>query len=164
VGAHVSGTIGEDPQGIPNNLMPFIAQVAVGRRDKLLVFGDDYPTPDGTCLRDYIHVTDLAHAHVRALASLEQGGASARYNVGTGTPHSVKAVIDAVARVSGRQVPYTVGPRRPGDPSSLYAANEAIRSALGWTPRFADLDAIVGTAWRWFEAHPDGYDDRGANS
>ncbi len=123
------------------------------------MFGEDYPTPDGTCLRDYIHVTDLADAHVRALESLEQGGPSARFNVGTGTPHSVKEVIDAVARVSGREVPYTVGPRRPGDPSSLYAANEAIRSALGWTPRFADLDAIVGTAWRWFEAHPDGYGD-----
>jgi len=156
-GADPDGLLGED-HAPEIHIIPRAIFAARGT-DTLKVFGEDYPTPDGTCLRDYIHVTDLADAHVRALESLERGGPSVRFNVGTGTPHSVKEVIDAVARVSGREVPYTVGPRRPGDPSSLYAANEAIRSALGWTPRFADLDAIVGTAWRWFEAHPDGYGD-----
>lgn len=159
-GADPDGLLGED-HAPEIHIIPRAIFAARGT-DTLSVFGDDYPTPDGTCLRDYIHVTDLADAHLRALQALEQGGASARYNVGTGTPHSVKAVIDAVARVSGREVPYTLAPRRPGDPSSLYAANDAIRSALGWTPRLADLDAIVGTAWQWFEAHPDGYADRGA--
>jgi UDP-glucose-4-epimerase GalE len=156
-GADPDGLLGEDHDPeihiIPRAIF---AARGVG---SLQVFGDDYPTPDGTCLRDYIHVTDLAEAHVLALQSLERGGPSARFNVGTGTPHSVKAVIDAVGRVAGRPVPHSVGPRRPGDPSSLYAANGAIRTALGWAPRHADLDAIVGTAWRWFEAHPNGYGD-----
>ncbi len=154
-GADPDGLLGEDHR--PEiHIIPRAIFAARGT-DTLTVFGEDYPTPDGTCLRDYIHVTDLADAHVRALASLEAGGPSARFNVGTGTPHSVRAVIDTVRRVSGRDVPHGVGPRRPGDPSTLYAANGAIRAALGWEPRYADLDAIVGTAWRWFEAHPNGY-------
>lgn len=161
-GADPDGLLGED-HAPEIHIIPRAIFAARGT-DTLKVFGEDYPTPDGTCLRDYIHVTDLADAHVRALQSLEHGGPSAHFNVGTGTPHSVKEVIDAVARVAGHEVPYTSGPRRPGDPSSLYAANEAIRSALGWAPKLADLDAIVGTAWRWFEAHPDGYHDRGAIS
>ncbi len=156
-GADPDGLLGEDHQ--PEiHIIPRAIFAARGS-DSLTIFGEDYPTPDGTCLRDYIHVTDLADAHLRALESLERGGGSARFNVGTGTPHSVREVIDAVRRVSGRTVPYETGPRRPGDPSTLYAANEAIRAALGWTPRHADLDAIVGTAWRWFEAHPNGYGD-----
>jgi len=156
-GADPDGLLGED-HAPEIHIIPRAILAARGE-DALQVYGEDYPTPDGTCLRDYIHVADLADAHVRALASLEQGGASARFNVGTGTPHSVKSVIDAVGRVAGRPVPYTVGPRRPGDPSSLYAANTAIREALGWQPRHADLDSIVGTAWRWFDQHPQGYGD-----
>lgn len=156
-GADPDGLLGED-HSPEIHIIPRAIFAARGT-DALKVFGEDYPTPDGTCLRDYIHVTDLADAHLRALVSLEHGGPSARFNVGTGTPHSVKEVIDAVARVAGRPVAYTVAPRRPGDPSSLYAANGAIRAALGWTPRYADLDAIVGTAWRWFDAHPNGYGD-----
>jgi UDP-glucose-4-epimerase GalE len=156
-GADPDGLLGED-HSPEIHIIPRAIFAARGT-ETLKVYGDDYPTPDGTCLRDYIHVTDLADAHVRALASLEQGAASARFNVGTGTPQSVKQVIDAVSRVAGDPVSYTVGPRRPGDPSSLYAANGTIRSALGWTPRYADLDAIVGTAWRWFEGHPNGYGD-----
>ncbi len=156
-GADPDGLLGED-HSPEIHIIPRAIFAARGT-DALKVFGEDYPTPDGTCLRDYIHVTDLADAHLRALVSLENGGPSARFNVGTGTPHSVKEVIDAVARVAGRPVAYTVAPRRPGDPSSLYAANGAIRAALGWTPRYADLDAIVGTAWRWFDAHPNGYGD-----
>jgi UDP-glucose-4-epimerase GalE len=156
-GADPDGLLGEDHD--PEiHIIPRAIFAARGT-DTLKVFGEDYPTPDGTCLRDYIHVTDLADAHVRSLEALERGAPSARFNVGTGTPHSVKAVIDAVGRVSGRPVPYTVGPRRPGDPSSLFAANDAIRAALGWQPRYADLDAIVGTAWTWFDAHPNGYGD-----
>jgi UDP-glucose-4-epimerase GalE len=156
-GADPDGLLGEDHH--PEiHIIPRAIFAARGT-DSLKVFGEDYPTPDGTCLRDYIHVTDLADAHVRALESLESGGASARFNVGTGTPHSVKEVIDAVQRVSGRTVPYTVGPRRPGDPSALYAANGAIREALGWAPQYGDLESIVGTAWRWFDAHPNGYGD-----
>ena len=113
----------------------------------LQVFGDDYPTPDGTCLRDYVHVTDLADAHVRALEAIAETGTSAAYNLGTGTPHSVREVIDAVERVTGRAVPWTLAPRRPGDPAVLYAAADKARAELGWTPRFSDLDAIVRTAW-----------------
>ena len=159
-GADPEGLLGEDHE--PEiHIIPRAIFAASGT-GTLQVFGDDYPTPDGTCLRDYIHVTDLADAHLRALQMLESGGASARFNVGTGTPYSVREVIAAVARVSGREVPCSLAPRRPGDPSSLFAANDVIRAALGWAPRFTDLDAIVGTAWRWFEAHPDGYADRGA--
>ena len=156
-GADPDGLLGEDHD--PEiHIIPRAIFAALGT-DSLKVFGEDYPTPDGTCLRDYIHVTDLADAHVRGLESLERGGSSGRFNVGTGPPHSVKAVIDAVGRVAGRPVPFTVGPRRPGDPSTLFAANDAIRSALGWQPRNADLETIVGTAWNWFDAHPNGYGD-----
>jgi UDP-glucose 4-epimerase len=126
-------------------------------RDSFQVFGDDYDTPDGTCLRDYVHVTDLAAAHLLALDALRKGAASTTYNLGNGRPTSVKTVIDSVERVVGRKVPFTLGPRRAGDPGVLFASSERIRTELGWSPRYEDIDIIVETAWRWREAHPAGY-------
>ena len=123
----------------------------------LQVFGDDYPTPDGTCLRDYIHVADLADAHVRALEAVVETGASTAYNLGTGRPHSVREVIDAVERVGGRRVPWTLAPRRPGDPAVLCAAPHKAQAELHWQPRFPDLESIVRTAWAWHSTHPHGY-------
>ena len=123
----------------------------------LQVFGDDYPTPDGTCLRDYIHVSDLADAHVRALDVLVETGRSGAYNLGTGQPHSVRQVIETVERVTGRQVPWTLAPRRAGDPAALYAAVHKAQTELGWTPRLSDLESIVRTAWAWHQSHPRGY-------
>jgi UDP-glucose 4-epimerase len=123
----------------------------------MYIFGEDYPTPDGTCLRDYIHVTDLADAHVRALARLEAGGPSASYNAGTERPSSVRQVIDAVERVTGHAVIREPAPRRPGDPAVLYASAARIRQDLGWIPQRADLDVIVGDAWQWHSSHPHGY-------
>jgi UDP-glucose 4-epimerase len=137
-------------------LIPRAIHAAVSG-EPLDVFGTDYPTPDGTCLRDYVHVTDLAAAHVQALQHLLAGGASAAYNVGTGTPSSVREVIAAVERVTGRAVPTRLAERRPGDPAVLYAAAERIREALGWRPTRPTLDAIVADAWRWHQAHPGGY-------
>ncbi len=124
------------------------------------IFGEDYPTPDGTCLRDYIHVADLADAHIRALARLSQGGGSATYNVGTERPSSVKDVIAAVERVTGKSLTRRSAPRRPGDPAALYASAQRIRQDLGWTPKYADLDSIVRDAWRWHSTHPRGFGDR----
>ena len=123
----------------------------------LEVFGDDYPTPDGTCLRDYVHVSDLALAHVRALDTIVKTGKSGAYNLGTGRPHSVREVIETVERVTGRPVPRTLGPRRPGDPAVLYAGPDKAMMELHWTPQLPDLDAIVRTAWAWHQRHPDGY-------
>lgn len=154
-GADPEGTLGED-HAPEIHLIPRAIDAALGR-DALRVFGDDYPTPDGTCQRDYIHVTDLADAHVRALRALESGAASATYNLGNGRPHSVLDVIRAVEAVTGRRVPYAVGGRRAGDPAVLFASNARIRTALGWEPRFADLPAIVESAFRWRVAHPGGY-------
>jgi UDP-glucose-4-epimerase GalE len=154
-GADPDGEIGED-HSPEVHLIPRAIEAATGGRG-LQVFGDDYPTPDGTCLRDYIHVTDLADAHVRALRFIVESGASSVYNLGTGQPHSVKQVIDAVERIAGRRVPWTLGPRRPGDPAILYAAPGKAMTELGWIPRFPDLESIVRTAWRWHERHPHGY-------
>jgi UDP-glucose-4-epimerase GalE len=157
-GADPDGEIGEDHT--PEiHVIPRAIEAATGGQG-LQVFGDDYPTPDGTCLRDYVHVADLADAHVRALEASVETGKSGAYNLGTGHPHSVRDVIDAVERVTGRKVPWTVSPRRPGDPAVLYAAAHKAQNELHWTPRFADLDAIVGTAWNWHRTHPRGYDDR----
>jgi UDP-glucose 4-epimerase len=121
------------------------------------VYGDDYDTADGTCLRDYIHVADLASAHVLALDALRAGSGSAAYNLGNGRPISVREVVAAVERVTGRRVPVGVAPRRPGDPAVLYASSDRIRRALGWRPAYEAIEVIVETAWRWREAHPGGY-------
>jgi UDP-glucose-4-epimerase GalE len=157
-GADPDGEIGED-HSPEIHLIPRAIEAATGGRG-LQVFGDDYPTPDGTCLRDYIHVTDLADAHVRALGALVDTFKSGVYNLGTGRPNSVKEIINTVERVCGRQVPWTLAPRRPGDPAILYASAHKAQTELRWTPRFSDLDTIVGTAWTWHRTHPHGYGDR----
>ncbi len=159
-GADPDGEIGED-HSPEIHLIPRAIDAVLGG-PPLQVFGGDYPTPDGTCLRDYVHVSDLAEAHVLALERLLEGGASSAYNLGTGRPHSVRDVIDAVGQVAGRPVPWRLAPRRPGDPAVLYASAAKARAELGWTPRFADLGAIVDTAWRWHRAHPAGYRSRPA--
>jgi UDP-glucose-4-epimerase GalE len=154
-GAHPSGLIGEDHEP-EAHIIPRAIAAALGQ-DRLAIFGTDYPTPDGTCVRDYVHVCDLASAHVRALTRLEAGGASGAYNLGSGHGASVRQVIDAVARVTGRQVPFSVEPRRAGDPAALVAGSGLARRELGWTPKFEALDAIVETAWTWHQRHPQGY-------
>jgi UDP-glucose-4-epimerase GalE len=163
VGLRYFNAGGADPEGelgevhAPEiHLIPRAFDAAAGGAP-LEVFGEDYPTPDGTCLRDYIHVTDLAVAHVQALAHLAGGGASATYNVGTETPSSVREVITAVARVTGRRVPQRLAPRRPGDPAVLFASAARIRRELGWVASRPALDTIVADAWRWHEAHPHGF-------
>ena len=151
------GRAGEDhtPE---THLIPLVIDAALGRRAGLSINGDDYDTPDGTCIRDYVHVSDLATAHLRALEQL--GDRSVTYNLGSGHGHSVLEVIRSVERVSGRQVPYSIGPRRAGDPPKLVALSERLRRETGWEPRFERLDDIVATAFAWREAHPDGYGDR----
>jgi UDP-glucose 4-epimerase len=153
-GADPAGRAGEDHDP-ETHLIPLVIDAALGRRPELAVFGDDYPTPDGTCVRDYVHVTDLAEAHVRALDLLEDR--SVTFNVGIGQGASVLEVIRAVERVTGRPVPYRIAPRRAGDPAMLVASSEALRRATGWTPRHTELDDIVGTAAAWRVAHPNGY-------
>jgi len=156
-GADPDGRIGEDHDP-EEHLIP-LAMAAVRGGAPLTLFGDDYATPDGTCIRDYVHVSDLALAHVAALARLRAGGASSAYNLGTGDGMSVRQVIDAVARVAGQAVPHTVGPRRPGDPERLVAANARASRELGWTPARSTLEEIVRTAWQWHDRHPRGYDE-----
>ena len=153
-GSDPGGALGEDHDP-ETHLIPLVIDAALGRRPVLTVFGTDWPTPDGTCIRDYVHVTDLADAHLRALDALEQG--SVTWNVGVGTGHSVQDVVQAVERVGGRPVPLTLGTRRPGDPPVLVAEASRIRAACGWRPRFDRLDDIVATAWAWRLAHPGGY-------
>jgi UDP-glucose-4-epimerase GalE len=154
-GADPDGALGEDHEP-EQHLIPRAVDAALGRAT-FQIFGDDYETPDGTCLRDYVHVTDLAAAHVLALEALASGAASAVYNLGNGRPTSVRAVVEAVERVSGRPVPLTTGPRRAGDPAVLFASSDRIKRELGWRPQFEDIDTIVRTAWRWRAAHPNGY-------
>ena len=157
VGAHPSGLIGEDPQGIPNNLMPFVAQVAVGRREKVAVFGNDYPTVDGTGVRDYIHVVDLAEGHVASLNAHARQPGLFTYNLGTGNGSSVLEVIEAFAKASGRPVPYEITARRPGDVAACYADPTMAREKLGWQAALG-LDAMTTDAWRWQSGNPNGFE------
>ncbi len=159
VGAHASGLIGEDPQGIPNNLLPFIAQVAIGRRDYLNVWGNDYPTPDGTGVRDYIHVVDLALGHLKALHVLEQlkkNDECLTVNLGTGTGYSVLDIVRAFEQASGRSIPYKVAPRRPGDIASCYADPQRAFELLGWRAE-RGLNTMCADTWRWQSGNPAGF-------
>jgi UDP-glucose 4-epimerase len=156
VGAHESGQIGEDPRGTPNNLMPYVAQVAVGRRARLSVYGGDYATPDGTGVRDYIHVSDLADGHVAALRRLLDAPGSLTVNLGTGRGHSVLDLVAAYARASGRPIPYDIVARRPGDVAACYADPALARQLLGWQARH-DLDRMCADSWRWQTLNPQGF-------
>ena len=151
--------LGEDHQP-ESHLIPLAMQAVLGQRPKLLLYGVDYPTPDGTNIRDYIHVSDLASAHLLALRALASGRGPLIYNLGSERGYSNREVIEAVGRVAGKPVPYEEAPRRPGDPVSLVASSARIRQELGWQPRYTELDAIIRTAWEWREAHPNGYEDR----
>ena len=157
-GALPDGSIGEDHK-TETHLIPLILQVPTGRRDHITVFGDDYPTPDGTCLRDYIHVVDLADAHVLALEYLRKGGASDIFNLGNGQGFSVKEMIAAAEKATGRSIKVEIGARRAGDPAQLIASSEKARAVLGWKPQFTDVEQVIGTAWKWHESHPHGYED-----
>ena len=156
VGAHESGLIGEDPQGIPNNLMPYISQVAVGRRDHLTVFGDDYDTPDGTCRRDYIHVMDLAEGHVKAAEYAVAHKGTAVFNLGTGNPYSVLDMVKAFGKACGSPVKYEIGPRRPGDVQDSWANADKAKEILGWEAK-RGLEEICRDAWKWQSSNPQGY-------
>jgi UDP-glucose 4-epimerase len=142
-----------DPE---THLIPLVLRVALGQREKITIYGDDYGTPDGTCVRDYIHVIDLAQAHILALRAVDQG--SRKYNLGNGRGFSVKEVIDTARDVTGHAIPAVVGPRRPGDPDILIASSESVNQDLAWKPRFTELRHIIATAWRWHLAHPNGYE------
>jgi UDP-glucose 4-epimerase len=158
-GAAEDGSIGEDhtPE---THLIPVAIEAAVGRRPHLELFGTDYPTPDGTCLRDYVHVDDLSRAHIAAFGRLAQPGAALFYNLGTGRPSSNREVISAVEKATGKKIKVIESPRRPGDPPALYADSTKAGRELGWTPKFQDVDSIVATAWKWHRSHPRGYADR----
>ncbi len=156
VGAHVSGIIGEDPSGLPNNLMPFIAQVGIGKRPKLAVFGNDYPTPDGTGMRDYIHVDDLASGHLAALNALNRSSELLTVNLGTGRATSVLELIETFSRVSGRSVPYEIVPRRAGDLPEYYAEPSLAKKILGWEARHG-IERMCVDTWRWQSMNPSGF-------
>ncbi|HMO46198.1 MAG TPA: UDP-glucose 4-epimerase GalE [Rubrivivax sp.] len=157
VGAHASGLIGEDPRGTPNNLMPYVAQVAIGRRERLQVFGDDYATADGTGVRDYIHVCDLAEGHVAALRHLLHAQQSLTVNLGTGRGYSVLELVRAYTRASGREIPLVVAPRRPGDVAECYADATRAAQLLGWRAAL-DLQRMCADSWRWQQMNPHGFD------
>ncbi|UZQ85215.1 UDP-glucose 4-epimerase GalE [Thermoclostridium stercorarium] len=155
-GAHESGKIGEDhtPE---THLIPIVLQTALGQREAVYVFGNDYDTPDGTCIRDYIHVTDLADAHILALNRLRNGGESTVYNLGNGMGFSVKEVIETARKVTGKPIREEVTGRRPGDPAILVASSEKIKKELGWSPKYTTLESIIESAWKWHSSHPNGY-------
>lgn len=157
IGAHKSGRIGEDPSGIPNNLLPYVSQVAVGKLREVSVFGDDYNTPDGTGVRDYIHVLDLADGHVAALKKLAQNCGLVTYNLGTGNGYSVLEVIRAFSKACGRQIPYRIVARRPGDIAQCYADPSRAREELGWQAKYG-LEEMCADSWRWQSTNPNGYD------
>lgn len=157
-GAHISGEIGED-HSPESHLIPIILQVALGKRDKIFIFGDDYNTEDGSCVRDYIHVTDLADAHILAVDKLKRDNTSAIYNLGNGKGFSVKEVIDIARRVTGHPIKAEMADRRAGDPATLVASSDRIRKELGWNPRFDSVEQIIESAWKWHENHPNGYED-----
>lgn len=158
-GAHPNGQIGEahDPE---THLIPLILQVPLGQRDHIAIFGTDYDTPDGTCVRDYIHVSDLAQAHIRALRYLREGGKSDIFNLGNGVGFSVREVIETARKVTGHPIPATEEARRAGDPSTLIASSAKAKEILGWDPQFDDLETIISTAWKWHQSHPNGYSGR----
>ena len=156
IGAHSSGLIGEDPRGIPNNLMPFISQVAIGRREYLNVFGDDYDTPDGTGVRDYIHVVDLARGHVAAINYMQQHKGESVFNLGTGNGYSVLDMVHAFEKVTGKKVPYRIAPRRPGDLATVYASPDKSAELLGWKAEYG-LEDMCRDTWAWQSKNPMGY-------
>ena len=157
-GAHPSGAIGEahDPE---THLVPIILQVPNGKRDHVSIFGEDYPTKDGTCVRDYIHVTDLAQAHILALDYLLKGGENNVFNLGNGVGFTVKEVIDTARAVTGHPIPAQVAPRRAGDPAQLVASSQKAKDILGWKPKYDDLATIISTAWAWHKSHPNGFEE-----
>ena len=156
-GAHINGKIGED-HSPETHLIPLILNVALGKRDEILIFGDDYDTKDGSCIRDYIHVSDLASAHSLALKRLMNGGESRIYNLGNGTGFSVKEMIDIARKVTGHEIPAKVAPRRAGDPAILIASSEKAMKELNWKPNFNSVETIIETAWNWHKNHPNGYE------
>ena len=158
-GARPDGSIGEDHRP-ETHLIPLILQVAQGKRDKLSLFGTDYPTKDGTCVRDYIHVDDLIDAHVLALDYLRAGNPSAAFNLGNGQGFSNREIVEAARRVTGHPIPVTEEDRRPGDPAVLIASSQKAVEVLGWQPKYTDVEDIIATAWRWHSSHPDGYDSQ----
>jgi len=155
IGAHPSGLIGESPRGVPNNLMPYLTQVAIGKREKLQIFGDDYPTQDGTCQRDYIHVMDLAEGHAAAIKKLDQAGAHI-FNLGTGTPISVLELVNRFIHITGVDVPYNITSRRPGDLPAFWAQTTKANSELGWRAK-RSLDDMIRDSWHWQTQNPNGY-------
>ncbi len=156
-GSAADGTIGEDHDP-ETHIIPVLLNVALGKVPRVTVFGEDYPTPDGTCIRDYIHVEDLVDAHVQVMQRLQPGD-QRFYNLGIGKGYSVKQVVDAARKVTGHAIPTKVGPRRPGDPPTLYANADKIRRELGWQAGYTDIERIIETAWRWFQSHPNGYEE-----
>lgn len=158
IGAHISGTIGEDPKGIPNNLMPYIAQVAVGRLEKLHVFGNDYKTVDGTGVRDYIHVVDLAKGHVKAVQYIAENAGCEEINLGTGNGTSVLQLREAFEKASGVTIPYVIDPRRPGDPDEVYADASKAKELLGWEAQLS-VERMCEDSWRWQKNNPNGYEE-----
>lgn len=157
-GAIEDGSIGEDHHP-ETHLIPLILQVPLGKRDHITIFGTDYPTPDGTCIRDYIHVVDLANAHLCALNYLREGGESNFFNLGSGRGFSVREIIDTAEKVTGKKIKTEIGSRRPGDPARLVASGEKAKKILNWTLRFDDVEKIIATAWNWHCKHPKGYED-----